>query len=79
MSESPRADQREQAPVTQTGILAPGYSFTTLTDKLASIALSRRTPFVWFIGMGVGFTLSMALLGALSYLVVRGIGIWGVN
>ena len=30
-----------------TGILAPGYTFTTLTDKLASIALSRRTPFVW--------------------------------
>jgi Ni/Fe-hydrogenase subunit HybB-like protein len=79
MSESPRSEQREAPPVTQTGILAPGYSFTTLTDKLASIALSRRTPLVWFIGMAVGFTLSMALLGALSYLVVKGIGIWGVN
>ena len=48
------------------GILAPGYTFTTLTDKLASIALSRRTPFVWFIGAGVGFALMMVLLGALS-------------
>jgi len=62
-----------------TGILAPGYTFTTLTDKLASIALSRRTPFVWFVGAAVGFMLSMVLLGALSYLVIRGIGIWGVN
>ena len=79
MSESPRAEHRDQAPVTQTGILAPGYTFTTLTDKLASIALSRRTPLVWFIGIAVGFSLSMALLGALGYLVVRGIGIWGVN
>jgi Ni/Fe-hydrogenase subunit HybB-like protein len=79
MSESPRSEQRDQRPVTETGILAPGYSFTTLTDKLAAIALSRRTPFVWFIGMGVGFLLSMWLLGALSYLVIRGIGIWGVN
>ena len=79
MSDSPRAEHRDQAPVTQTGILAPGYTFTTLTDKLAAIALSRRTPLVWFIGIAVGFSLSMALLGALGYLVVRGIGIWGVN
>jgi Ni/Fe-hydrogenase subunit HybB-like protein len=62
-----------------TGILAPGYTFTTLTDKLASIALSRRTPFVWFVGAAVGFSLMMVLLAALSYLVVKGIGIWGVN
>ena len=79
MSESPQAGRHEQKPVTETGLLAPGYSFTTLTDKLAAIALSRRTPLVWFIGMGVGFTLSMALLAALTYLVARGIGIWGVN
>ena len=61
------------------GILAPGYTFTTLTDKLASIALSRRTPFFWFIGAAVGFSLTMLLLGSLSYLVVKGIGLWGVN
>ena len=69
-----------ERPATPPGaILRPGYSFATLTDKLASIALSRRTPLVWFIGIAVGFSLSMALLGALGYLVVRGIGIWGVN
>jgi Ni/Fe-hydrogenase subunit HybB-like protein len=61
------------------GILAPGYTFTTLTDKLASIALSRRTPMVWYFGAAVGFSLTMVLLGALSYLLFRGIGIWGVN
>jgi Ni/Fe-hydrogenase subunit HybB-like protein len=61
------------------GILAPGYTFTTLTDKLASIALSRRTPMVWYFGAAVGFSLTMVLLAALSYLVFRGVGIWGVN
>ena len=78
MSEVPARPTREN-PTPAPGILAPGYTFTTLTDKLASIALSRRTPLVWFIGIAVGFSLSMALLGALGYLVVRGIGIWGVN
>ena len=78
MSEAPVRPTREN-PTPAPGILAPGYTFTTLTDKLAAIALSRRTPLVWFIGIAVGFSLSMALLGALGYLVVRGIGIWGVN
>jgi molybdopterin-containing oxidoreductase family membrane subunit len=61
------------------GILAPGYTFTTLTDKIASIALSRRTPFLWFVGAGVGFALTMVLLGSLTYLFAKGVGIWGVN
>ena len=78
MSEVPARPTQEN-PTPAPGILAPGYTFTTLTDKLAAIALSRRTPLVWFIGIAVGFSLSMALLGALGYLVVRGIGIWGVN
>jgi Ni/Fe-hydrogenase subunit HybB-like protein len=60
-------------------ILAPGYSFTTLTDKLASIALSRRTPKAWFFGAFVGFSLTMVLLFAVTWLLFRGIGIWGVN
>jgi hypothetical protein len=52
-----------EKPATPPGaILRPGYSFTTLTDKLASIALSRRTPLVWFIGAGIGFALTLMLL-----------------
>jgi Ni/Fe-hydrogenase subunit HybB-like protein len=60
-------------------ILAPGYTFTTLTDKLAAITLSRRTPLAWFFGAFVGFTLTMMLLATITYLVFRGVGIWGVN
>jgi len=60
-------------------ILAPGYSFTTVTDKIASIALSRRTPWQWFLGAFTGFALTMVLLASLSYLFVKGVGIWGVN
>ena len=69
----------ERPPTPKNAILAPGYTFTTLTDKLASIALSRRTPIVWFFGAAVGFLLSMVLLMSLTYLVFKGIGLWGVN
>ncbi|MEX1245774.1 MAG: NrfD/PsrC family molybdoenzyme membrane anchor subunit [Thermoanaerobaculia bacterium] len=80
MSDTPREPRSGEPPATRSSaILAPGYTFTTLTDKLASIVLSRRTPKAWFFGAAVGFALTMVLLGALGYLLVKGIGIWGVN
>src|SRR5450432_4098422 len=69
-----------EKPATPPGaILRPGYSFTTLTDKLASIALSRRTPVVWFIGAGIGFALTMMLLMTITAIVFKGVGLFGVN
>jgi molybdopterin-containing oxidoreductase family membrane subunit len=74
------APENPGRPPTATGaILAPGYTFSTLTDKLASIALSRRTPKAWFVGAAVGFALTMMLLFAVTWLLFRGIGVWGVN
>jgi Ni/Fe-hydrogenase subunit HybB-like protein len=64
---------------TRQGILAPGYTFTTVTDKIASIALSRRTPAVWFVGAFVGFVLTTVLFVSIGYLFLRGVGIWGIN
>ncbi len=72
-------ETRTPQPPPSGAILAPGYTFTTLTDKLASIALSRRTPKAWFVGAAVGFALTMMLLFAVTWLLFRGIGVWGVN
>jgi molybdopterin-containing oxidoreductase family membrane subunit len=60
-------------------VLAPGHTFATVTDKISAIVLTRRTTLGWLLGFGVAFTLTMMLLVAISYLVVRGVGIWGVN
>ena len=69
----------ERPPTPPGAILAPGYTFTTLTDKLAAIALSRRTPKSWFFGAAVGFILTMVLLATITHLVFKGVGIFGVN
>ncbi len=69
----------EKPPPPTGAILAPGYSFTTLTDKLASITLTRRTPLAWFFGAAVGFLLTIVMLVSITYLVFKGTGIWGVN
>jgi molybdopterin-containing oxidoreductase family membrane subunit len=67
-------DPNEPSPV-----IAPGYTFSSVTDKISSIVLARRTPRGWYAGFGVAFLFVMLLLVSLSYLLVKGIGIWGNN
>jgi Ni/Fe-hydrogenase subunit HybB-like protein len=60
-------------------VIEPGYTFGTVTDKISSIVLNRPTSTGWFVGFGVGFMLTMMMLYAIGYLVVKGTGIWGIN
>src|SRR5439155_756384 len=66
-------------PDTTPPVIAPGYTFSSVTDKISSIVLARRTPLGWYAGFGITFLLTMLLLVSLGYLVVKGIGIWGNN
>jgi Ni/Fe-hydrogenase subunit HybB-like protein len=61
------------------GIIGPGHTFGTVTDKISSIVLTRPTTWKWWLGFGGAFGLTMMLLFALSYLLVKGVGIWGIN
>jgi Ni/Fe-hydrogenase subunit HybB-like protein len=60
-------------------IIGPGYTYATVTDKISSIVLSRKITLGWLFGFGVSFMLVMLLLYAITYLLLEGIGIWGVN
>src|SRR5574339_777143 len=60
-------------------VIEPGHSFGTVTEKIAAIVLTKRHPYSWFFGLFVGFMGTMMLLMALTYLLVKGTGIWGVN
>jgi Ni/Fe-hydrogenase subunit HybB-like protein len=60
-------------------VIAPGHTFSSVTDKISSIVLNRRTPLGWWLGFAVVFSLAALLLVSLTYLVVTGIGIWGNN
>src|SRR3989442_10219202 len=63
----------ERAPV-----IEPGYTFGSVTEKISAIVLTRPASNGWFLGFGVAFTLTMMMLYAVGYLVLKGIGIWGV-
>jgi len=77
MSE-PRRDilqvERGRAPV-----IAPGHTFATVTDKISSIVLTRKTPLYWLTPFLISCALLMVFLIAVSYLLVKGVGIWGIR
>jgi Ni/Fe-hydrogenase subunit HybB-like protein len=60
-------------------LLAPGHTLGTVTDQISSIVLVRGTTKGWLFGFAVAFSLLMLLLVAVSYLFVKGVGIWGIN
>jgi molybdopterin-containing oxidoreductase family membrane subunit len=70
------SEQTEQKPL-RAPVMAPGYSFGSVTDKISSIVLTRPASNGWFLGFGVAFLLMQMMLFAIGYLVVKGIGIWG--
>ena len=70
----PEGDFRAPVPV-----LTPGQGYRSITDKLTGLVFTANTPRAWFAFVGVGFSLLMCLLMALTWLLLKGIGIWGNN
>ncbi len=60
-------------------IIAPGYTFGTITDQIASVVLTRKTPLFWFAAFGLGGSLLMLFLLAVTILMAKGVGIWGIR
>jgi molybdopterin-containing oxidoreductase family membrane subunit len=60
-------------------VLGPGYTFGTVTDKISAIVLTQPTSRRWYLGFALAFLLVMVLLYTITYLLVVGVGVWGVN
>src|SRR5262245_39532280 len=60
-------------------LVAPGQTFTTVTGKISSIVLSRWGWLDWLLYFGGTFTLTMLLLMSITWLLIKGVGVWGVN
>jgi Ni/Fe-hydrogenase subunit HybB-like protein len=60
-------------------LIEPGHGFRSVTDKISAVVLSRSQPLPWFVGISIGFLLSGMLGMAITYLLLKGTGIWGIN
>jgi molybdopterin-containing oxidoreductase family membrane subunit len=78
MAEVP-AHRSTHAAESEPAIIGPGHTFASVTDKISSIVLQRPAPWGWWFGLAVSFSLVMLLLYAVTYLLVFGVGVWGIN
>src|SRR5438477_10618348 len=60
-------------------LLGPRVTYADVNESISSIVLRDHAPGQWWIGFAVAFALLMIFFLAVSWLLIRGIGIWGVN
>jgi len=76
-------EQRSEPALTELGypkeLLGRGENYQSVTETISSIVLTRKHPKSWMFGFLVAFSLLMIFIFAVTYLLYRGIGIWGVN
>jgi Ni/Fe-hydrogenase subunit HybB-like protein len=84
---SMEADRSRAAPVAEhrarsehgPPVIQPGHTFVSVTDQISSIVLARPVTRGWIAGAAASFLLVMVLFYSIAYLLVRGVGIWGIN
>src|SRR5437588_2450683 len=62
-----------------TNLLVGEQTFETVNQTIGSVVLQDRQPRPWWIGFTVAFALLMVFFFAVAWLLIRGVGIWGVN
>jgi molybdopterin-containing oxidoreductase family membrane subunit len=75
-SVEPGADQPRSR---DSAVLRAGWGYADVSDKIAGIVLSGRFGWKWWTAFLVACGGVLALLVAVSWLLVKGIGIWGVD
>jgi Ni/Fe-hydrogenase subunit HybB-like protein len=60
-------------------VLAAGHSYESVTEKISSVVLSRRSGRAWRFGFALAALMVLVLTAAVSYLFLRGVGIWGID
>jgi Ni/Fe-hydrogenase subunit HybB-like protein len=62
-----------------TNLLGGEQTYESVNKTISSITLQARHPAPWWIGFAVAFGLLMLFFVAVSWLLARGVGVWGVN
>ena len=60
-------------------VLGQGQTFKSVTEKIAGIVLTPNTPLGWFAIFSVGGAVATLLLVAVTWLFLKGTGIWAVT
>ncbi len=59
--------------------LEPGHTYASVTDQISSAVLTRPLGIGWLAGFALTFSVVMMLFVAIAWLIIKGVGIWGIN
>jgi Ni/Fe-hydrogenase subunit HybB-like protein len=62
-----------------TNLFEGDQSYDSVNETIGSIVLQNRQPAPWWIGFILAFGLLMLFFLAIAWLLIRGVGIWGIN
>ncbi len=79
VEELQRHSGRKLDPEDPLPVVTPGSTFETISEQISSIVLTRKTPPFWWAMFGFGVSLLVLFAISVTYLVGKGVGIWGVN
>jgi Ni/Fe-hydrogenase subunit HybB-like protein len=65
--------------VSKAPLIDPNFTYATVTDKISSIVLTRKTSLYWALGLFMAFALVLVLMLCVTVLFVKGVGIWGID
>ncbi|HVU33805.1 MAG TPA: NrfD/PsrC family molybdoenzyme membrane anchor subunit [Opitutaceae bacterium] len=60
-------------------LVGPGETMERINATISRVPLTHPAPRFWWIGFGIAFVLVLVLLTAVSWLFLKGVGIWGIN
>ncbi len=82
MAVRPPHSDRSQSPESQAGIpeyVPRGHDLGSVTARISDIVLTRPTTRGWFVSIAFSMALLALFGGVIVYLLVIGVGIWGLN
>jgi Ni/Fe-hydrogenase subunit HybB-like protein len=72
-------EEKNVALLDEPPVIGPGQTFDSVTDTITDVVLKRPIGLGWLAGLAVGMTLLGILGMAVTYLFLRGVGIWGIE
>ncbi len=78
-SGKPQPDSSGGEVVTRERYVPAQHTCTSITREISEIVLERPTQRGWYIAFGIALLFLVTFLAVVVYLLVMGVGIWGIN
>src|SRR4051812_47222685 len=69
----------EQPPEEPAPVLEGRHTLGSVSDQISAVVTEPKAPFGWKYGLALAALLVMVFLYAIGYLLIVGVGVWGIN